>query len=101
MGRYTYEQAVIELGPPEKKEQLSSGVVVAEWLTRRGYTSIAGPYSFGYPVGWPYPYGPIYTFRSYGPPYAGYWNPVHVPDQWLRLVFGADGELKEWKRFDK
>ena len=100
VGHYTYEQAVVELGPPEKSETLSSGRRVAEWLVRKGYTSIPSPYSVQYPTAQPYPY-PVYAFRSYGPPYAGYWIPTHVPDQWLRLVFGTDGELSEWKRIDK
>ncbi len=38
IGNYTYDQAVIELGPPDKYAKLTDGTVVAEWMTRRGYS---------------------------------------------------------------
>ena len=38
IGNYTYDQAVTELGPPDKQAKLTDGTVVAEWMTRRGYS---------------------------------------------------------------
>jgi hypothetical protein len=86
VGHFSYDQAVLELGPPDKSATLKDGTVVAEWLTRRGY-------SYGYSV---YGYSPWY----YGPFYPGY-GEVNSPDYFLRLTFGPDGMLKAWKRFYK
>jgi hypothetical protein len=37
IGNYTYDNAVKELGPPDKTETLADGVRVADWfVTRRG-----------------------------------------------------------------
>ena len=36
VGHYTYDQAILELGPPEKSATLTDGSVVADWLTQRG-----------------------------------------------------------------
>jgi hypothetical protein len=33
VGNYTYDQAVMELGPPDKSAKLTDGTVVADWLT--------------------------------------------------------------------
>jgi len=89
VGHYTYDQAVINLGPPDKYAGLTDGTIVAEWLTHRGYVTTYG--SFG---SWGYgPYG-------YGPPYPGSLAYTGVsPDYYLRLVFGPDGKLRAWKRF--
>src|SRR5262245_10872470 len=77
IGHYTFDDAVLELGPPDKREKLSNGILVAEWLTRRGY-------AVAYPAyGWAHPY-------YYGP---GYSNVAVYPNYFLRLTFGADGQL--------
>jgi hypothetical protein len=34
-GNYTFDQAVIEFGPPDKHAKLTDNTVIAEWLTRR------------------------------------------------------------------
>jgi hypothetical protein len=86
VGTYTYEDAVIELGPPDKQEKLSDGTMVAEWLTQRGrtaYVSGAG-YYYGYPGG------------------SGYYGPSYIqgaPDYFVRLIFDPAGKLVSWKRF--
>ena len=51
IGNYTYDQAVLELGPPDKYAKLTDGTVVAEWMTRRGYSggSAGFMYGYGYP----------------------------------------------------
>jgi len=90
MGKYTLDQAIVEFGPPDKQARLQDGTVVAEWLTRRGYR-------YSYPVGGYYgPWAPWY----YGPYYPSYVD-SYSPDYFLRLIFGPDGKLKEWKKFMK
>jgi hypothetical protein len=84
VGHFSYDQAVLELGPPDKSATLKDGTVVSEWLTRRGYT-------WGYAQ---YGYYPWY----YGPFYPGY-TEMNSPDYFLRLTFGPDGTLKAWKHF--
>ncbi|MEK7707430.1 MAG: hypothetical protein AAB380_05485 [Verrucomicrobiota bacterium] len=89
-GNYTFDQAVIEFGPPDKQAKLEDGTVVAEWLTRRGYRQV-------------YPRGAYYGYWSpwdYGPFYPGYID-SYSPDYFLRLTFGPDGKLKTWKKFAK
>ena len=42
VGSYTFDQAVTELGPPDKQAKLSDGKTVAQWITHReGGTSLA------------------------------------------------------------
>ena len=36
IGAYTFDQAIPELGPPDKQARLSDGKTVAEWVTGRG-----------------------------------------------------------------
>ncbi len=85
VGKYTLDQAIVELGPPDKQAPLADGTVVAEWLMRRGYYSTYGYYPF-----------PGYYY--YGPVYPTYMN-TYVPDFFLRLTFGPDGKLAAWKKF--
>jgi hypothetical protein len=85
VGHYTYDQAVLELGPPDKIAKLDNGVIVANWITRRGYSYTTG----GAAVYGAYPgtvVMPGYT-QSYSPTY------------FLRLTFGTDGKLTEWKKY--
>ncbi len=89
IGKYTYDQAVIDLGPPDKYARLSDGALVVEWLTQRGYTYVSSPYPYGYYPWWS------------GPAYPAYMNTYSSPDYFLRLVFGPDGKLVAWKKFAK
>jgi hypothetical protein len=84
VGNYTYDQAILELGPPDKHATLADGTIVADWLTRRGYVYMAP--AFGY-TPWAY-YGPYY------PTYVD----TYTPDYFLRLVFGPEGKLQSWRR---
>ena len=43
IGNYTYDQAVLDFGPPEKSVKLDSGIVVANWITRHGYAYSTSP----------------------------------------------------------
>jgi hypothetical protein len=80
IGNYTYDQAVMELGPPDKYAKLTDGTVVAEWMTRRGYSRGSAGFMYGY--GYP----PYYLAE---PP---------SPDYFIRLTFSPDGKLQAYKR---
>jgi hypothetical protein len=84
-GNYTYDQAVMEFGPPDKSAKLSDGTTIAEWLAHRGYAYATSDYY------------PFYTPGFVVPPAT--YNVNRVPDDFLRLTFGADGKLKAWKKF--
>lgn len=87
IGNYTHDQAVIELGPPDKEAKLTDGTIVAEWMTRRGYAGGSVGFMQGY--GYPYPYH-VY------PPY--YLAEPPSPDHFIRLTFGSDGKLQAYRR---
>jgi hypothetical protein len=89
VGNYTFDQAVTELGPPDKQAKLQDGTVVAEWLIRRGYTYVYSSPAFASS----YPY-------SFGGPSAGVTSGTS-PDYYLRLTFAPDNRLKAWKKFAK
>src|SRR5277367_3644301 len=79
VGHYTYNQAILELGPPDKVAKLDNGIIVANWITRPGYAyASVGPPVYGY-----YPGGPIASTYTQG----------FVPALYLRLTFGTDGQL--------
>jgi hypothetical protein len=86
VGVYTYDQAVMDFGPPDKSAKLADGTSVADWVTDRGYIYTTSDYS------------PFYTPGFIGPT-TTYVN--RVPDAALRLSFSADGKLKTWKKFYK
>ena len=85
VGSYTYDQAVVEFGPPDKQATLKDGSSVVEWLTRRGYAYRYPAYGY-YPG---YYYGPFYPAYSEG----------YAPDVFLRLTFDAESRLTAWKKF--
>jgi hypothetical protein len=84
VGNYTYDQAIMELGPPDKSAKLTDGTVVADWLTHHAQTIIAPEPYFAPPGCY---FGPLTPMRT----------ETYVPAQYLRLTFGADGKLKTWK----
>lgn len=88
IGIYTYNQAVVDYGPPDKSARLSDGTLVAEWMIHgREVFYTPGPY-FG---------PPGYCFEPFPPPYSV----TTFPASYLRLVFGADGKLEAAKSFAK
>lgn len=90
IGHYTYDRAVLDMGPPDKKETLKDGTVVAEWLTREGrnYQTVITE--------------PVYPYYGYlGGGYPAFTINHYAPGAWLRLVFDPDGKLRDWKRFYK
>jgi len=80
VGHYTFDQAVMDMGPPDKQAKLADGTIVGEWLINRGAT---------YVYGTPGPYGYYY---------AGPMTAQTTPSRFLRLTFGADGQLVTWKK---
>ena len=86
IGNYTFDQAVLELGPPEKSATISDGTKVAEWLTTRGYAR-----------------GTMTSFDGFGGYYHGYpwihfYSEQPSPDHFIRLTFSKDGVLRTWKK---
>jgi hypothetical protein len=81
VGHYTYDQAVLDFGPPDRYAKLTDNTVVAEWLTRRGSAQVYVNYGYWY---------------GYYPPVPTYVD-TYSPDRYLRLTFGPDGKLTEWK----
>jgi hypothetical protein len=86
IGVYTGDQAVLDMGPPDKQAKLADGTTVAEWLLRRGHEQVYATAGYGYP------------YWNYGPFYPTYID-SYSPDYFLRLIFGPDGKLKAWKKF--
>ncbi len=82
IGNYTYDEAVLELGPPDRYAKLTDNTIVAEWLTARGSSQVWLNYTYGY---------------GYYPPYPTYLS-TYTPERLLRLTFGPDGKLKAWKK---
>src|SRR5262245_60285234 len=71
VGTYTHDQAVLELGPPDRSASLTDGTKVVEWLMAHGriygFTDYSGFYS-------PYPY------HFYPGPFVGYYSTSRTPD---------------------
>lgn len=84
VGTYTFDQAVLDFGPPDKQARLADGTTVAEWLTRRSRNHL-----YGGPAYHPYWYGP--AFPTYVESYS--------TDYFLRLTFAPDGRLQSWKKY--
>ena len=76
IGAYTYDDAVLEMGVPERQATLSDGTIVAEWLRSRGTTYATG---FYYPT---YRYSRFHML-----------DVNRFPDRYMRLVFDPDGKL--------
>jgi hypothetical protein len=79
IGHYTYDQAIVDLGPPDKSAKLADGTVVADWLLQRG--------------------GSVGSLQSFPSLSVQYYQITPSPDWFIRLVFDAHGLLQEWKRF--
>lgn len=89
VGTYTLDQAILDLGPPDKDAKLEDGTVVAEWMTRQGYyLSHVAP---------GYDYSPCY------PSGLGFSHVVSqpIPSRFIRLIFGPEGTLVAWKKLTK
>jgi len=87
VGHYTYDQAVLELGPPDRVAKLDNGIVVANWVLRQGYAYTT--------VG-----APVYGYYPSSVMVPGY-TQAYSPTFYLRLIFGADGQLTDWKKYSQ
>jgi hypothetical protein len=88
VGNYTYDQAIVELGPPNKTARLSTGETVAEWVTgQREHSSVSfgtGFFSGGHHGG---------TGVGVGQTVGGGYS-----DKVLRLTFAAADRLVAWSK---
>src|SRR5262245_53608103 len=82
VGNYTFDQAVVELGPPDKKMELTDGSTVADWITHS-----SGGMSFGVGTGYWGSSGGVGVGHTVGSGYG---------DRVLRLTFGPDHKLTSW-----
>jgi hypothetical protein len=77
IGNFTLDQTVLQMGPPDKVFKLTDGTMVAEWMTMRGQPGRSFTSMYAYP---------------------GVWIEPSSPDVFLRLTFGPDGKLREWRK---
>ncbi len=84
IGSYTYDDAVRELGPPDKKETLSDNTLVAEWETARGFTRVS--------------YEALYPYHRFEPIRTVEFNTMSTPDTFVRLTFDPARKLTLYKR---
>ena len=87
VGSYTYDDAVLELGPPVASTRLQDGTTVAEWFLKHG-----SQMSFGFGTGFYGPGGGVGVGQSITPP---------PKSHYLRLVFAPDGKLRSWEKFQR
>ena len=85
VGTFTYDQAVAELGPPDKTAKLSDGRTVADWVERRHGTGL----SFGIGTGVSTGHTSVGVGQSVGTSYS---------DRVLRLTFDRENKLVSWSR---
>ena len=84
IGTYTYDQAIAELGPPDKQAKLTDGERVAEWVTRH-YTGSTVAVGSGFGYG----YGGVGYVQNVGP---------STYETSLRLTFNTNNVLEKWKK---
>ncbi len=84
MGRYTFDQAVLDMGPPERSSELSDGTKVAEWFVRAGSSM-----SFGVGTGYYGSGSGVGVGQSVTSGRSG---------QYLRLTFNTEGVLAAWEK---
>ena len=82
VGNYTFDQAVAEMGPPDKQAKTSNGNTVADWITRR-----SGGSSMSFKTGFYGHQSAVGVGHTVGSGYQAYAT---------RLTFGADGKLVSW-----
>ena len=84
IGNYSYDQAIVDMGPPDKMARLSDGKTVAEWITRYsspGTVMVGGGGGF-------YRHGGIGWVET---------SPTYFESQ-LRLTFTTNNVLAAWSR---
>ncbi|MFM2082074.1 MAG: hypothetical protein RL380_765 [Verrucomicrobiota bacterium] len=88
VGNYSRDQAIGELGPPDREAALSDGSMVGEWLLQRGRTQTFVSPGYTY-----------WTPHGYVNGGGNYVDSAMLPDYFLRLTFGSEGRLRAWKKF--
>ena len=83
VGHYTYDQAVADMGPPDKQTKLSDGKTVAQWITLHGSNGAF--------------FGGGYGNGNYGMG-AGQSIAQSYKDHVVELTFGTDGKLVSWAK---
>ena len=86
VGTYTYDQAVQELGPPDKTATLSDGKKVADWIQGSQGSGLSFGIGTGYSSGGT---GVGVGARSGGTGYS---------DRVLRLTFDVENKLVAWSK---
>jgi len=89
IGNYTYDQAVMEFGTPDKSTKLSDGSSVVEWLTEHSQTVVKAE-----PVVMP-------SHPVPGPTFTPDNHTTYFPGRYLQLIFGTDGKLNAEKEYTK
>ena len=84
IGTYTFDQAVIDFGPPDKQAKLSDGRVVAEWIS---HYSSGGAVVFG---------AGLYNYRG-GGGFVQTTGPEYYESK-LRLTFTTNDVLSAWSK---
>ena len=84
IGTFTYDQAVADMGPPDKATKLSDGSTVAEWFVKPGSN-----FSIGVGTGFYGGGSSVGVGQTVGTAPSGVY---------LRLTFGPDGRLRKWDR---
>ena len=89
LGIYHYDQAIAELGPPDKSAKTTDGALVAEWLVRRyrGDTQVVLFGGYGYYAPYSHPAGYAFTGMDY--------------ERYLRLTFDPEGRLTAWRNITR
>jgi hypothetical protein len=86
VGILTYDQAVLDLGPPDRSSKLEDGTMVADWF----HVGSGGGVSVGVGAG-------VSTLGVYGGPTFSSGESTRV----LRLTFGPEGKLAGFKTFSQ
>jgi len=87
VGNYTYDQAVTDIGPPDKSTKLSDGKTVADWIKHHS----GGGLSFGVGTGY------VGGNSAVG---GGVGTSTGYHDHVLRLTFGPDNKLVSWQKIN-
>ena len=98
VGNYTYDQAVHELGRPDKTLQMSDTSKVAEWQLRSEGERVINSGPTG--PGTDNPGGQLYGEPFWSKPEVVQVYPSNPNSgKWLRLTFNPDGHLVAWKSY--
>lgn len=87
VGSYTYDQAVLELGPPDKASDLTDGSKVADWFVKRN-----SRVSFGLGTGFSSGGTGVGVGQSVGSGGSA---------QFLRLTFNPEKKLQAWSHVNQ